>query len=240
MVGRTRYCVEPKWLQGRVETCGGTKNPDLERIVSLAPDLVLMNGEENRREDAEALTTQGLRVAVSTPKTVEDVCRQVVELGELLGLPSRALELATSIANEALRVRKRAQGLASWRFVYLIWRKPWMAAGPETYISALLETAGGLNAVSELGAGPRYPVLDAEQIQQLAPDCVLLSSEPYPFGARQLEELVAVTGLARTRFRFVDGQSCCWHGSRTLDGLKVALEIAETLAAGEAQATNAR
>lgn len=227
LVGRTRFCIAPSGLEPRVVACGGTKNPDLERILALAPDVVLMNAEENRREDAEALARAGLRVLVSMPITLEEVRRHVLELGKLLGLQRPAEELANQMASTEDWVRRRAAALLPWRFVYLIWRKPWMAVGPRTYVSSVLETAGGVNATSSFEGEARYPRFEPEQLAELSPDRVLLSSEPFPFGLRHIEELSELTRLEPSRFRLVDGQSCCWHGSRTVEGLKLALELAE-------------
>ena len=218
LVGRTRYCVEPAAEVDTVEAVGGTKDPDLARIRELAPDLVLLNEEENRLEDHEALTAAGLSCHTSFPRRPEDVPALLRDLGARLEAAPRGELLAGQV--EAALAALRATPIEPLRFAYLVWRKPWMAAGGDTFAGALLEAAGGVNALA--GSGERYPSLTAAGLAGADPDLVLLSSEPFPFAARHAEELTAATGLPRARFQLVDGQLLSWHGARTRAGLPYA------------------
>lgn len=213
LVGRTRYCVEPAGEVDAVEEVGGTKDPDLARIATLAPDLVLLNEEENRVEDFEELRAMGVACHASFPHTPACVPPLLRDLGERLGAEARGEALACQVEDALVTWAEAAHG----SFVYLCWRKPWMAAGPDTFASALLEAVGGRNALST--GGDRYPALDARALGDLDPAHVLLSSEPFPFEARHADELAVATGLPRTRFQLVDGQLLSWHGSRTRVGL---------------------
>jgi iron complex transport system substrate-binding protein len=221
LVGRTKFCVQPAAEVSAVERLGGTKNPRLERIVALAPDLVLMNEEENRREDAEALIGRGLNVLSTFSKDVPGAIASVREIGALIGAVAAAKVLAQEIEARAADVAARAAVLPRVRFVYLIWKDPIMAVAPGTYVDGLLSLAGGENVVTA-DAG-RYPTLEADMLARA--DQVLLSSEPFPFEERHLVELSAETGLAATRFQLVDGELLSWHGARTLEGLAYALRI---------------
>ena len=223
LVGRTRFCVHPSPAVERVERVGGTKNPKNARIVELAPDIVLMNREENRREDAEALSAAGLRCHVSFPKDAFATAEMVREIGLALNRPGEASAIASDIELRARGALGRSVGAPPLRFVYLIWRRPWMVAAGDTFVSSLLALAGGENAFA---AHPqRYPVVEPEELAEADPDLVLLSSEPFPFREAHLGELADATGLPRSRFRRVDGQLLTWHGSRTPRGIEYAESV---------------
>jgi ABC-type Fe3+-hydroxamate transport system substrate-binding protein len=222
LVGRTRFCVRPTGAVDEVERVGGTKNPKIDRIVALAPDLVLLNEEENRIEDADALRSAGLRCHTSMPRGVADVAAAVRSIGMTLGREERAERIARDIETSHAHVRAATDGLPLVPFAYLIWRDPYMVVGGDTYVSALLTDAGGRNVFA---AGDRYPSVTVEELRLADPSLVLLSSEPYPFTARHREELAAETGMPITRFRLVDGELLSWHGPRTAEGLEYGHEI---------------
>ncbi len=225
LVGVTRFCVHPAQGVRALEKVGGTKDPDLERIVALAPDLVLMNREENRVEDAQALRAAGLAVHDSMPRTIEETAAMVRSIGEALGRSERGAEIARDIEERATRVRSAARGRPAVRFAYLIWRKPWMSVNSDTFAHALLSLAGGENV---FGRRPvRYPEVAPESLAEAEPDLVLLSTEPFPFREKHADELARLTGLPRQRFRVADGEYLSWHGSRTPDGIDYAAGLIE-------------
>lgn len=226
LVAITQYCVHPAEVVAGIEKVGGPKNPQLNRIVELAPDLVLLNEEENRREDAEALAKAGLACHTSLPVTPEDTAVMVRSIGAALGRPDQAEAIACDIEQRAQRVRQAAQGRPKVRWAYLIWRKPWMVVNAETFIDALLSLAGGVNV---FGDHPeRYPAVSAEQIAEAEPDIVLLATEPFPFEEKHIDELADANGLARDRFCIVDGELLSWHGSRTPRGIDYAEGVITT------------
>jgi ABC-type Fe3+-hydroxamate transport system substrate-binding protein len=230
LVGRTKFCVHPADQVAAIQTLGGTKDPKLDRVVALRPDLVLMNEEENRREDWEALAAAGVPLHVSFPRDAPGTAAMVRSVGEALGAVRAAEGIAGEIERRTAAVRARAaerlaRGTPPVRWAYLIWRRPWMAAGGDTFVTALLDQAGGVNVFA--GAASRYPEVGADELRAADPDVVLLSSEPFPFAERHVEELVAETGLPRGRFRFADGELLSWHGSRTVLGVDYADTLLE-------------
>jgi ABC-type hemin transport system substrate-binding protein len=225
LVGRTAWCRHPA---GDIERVGGTKTPDRARIVALRPDLVLMNDEENRREDWEALRAAGVPVHRSMPVDTASAAAMVRSVGSVLGdeAARRAEELALDIEARARRVEQRAAleratGRSATRFAYLIWREPWMGVGTDTYASALLSLSGAMNVLGRAGA-ERYPAVEPSALVALRPDLVLLGSEPFPFAERHADELAIRTGLPRDRIRLADGELLSWHGSRTPAGIDYA------------------
>ena len=223
LVGRTKFCVHPEGLVERVETVGGTKNPKVARVVELAPDLVLMNEEENRREDAEALAAAGVACHTSMPRTAAETAAMVRSIGAAVGRGERAEEIASDIERRAARVRRAAAPRARVRYAYLIWREPLMAAGAATFVDGLLALAGGENVLAD--RAERYPAVSEAELAAAHPDAVLLSTEPFPFADRHAAELAERTGIARERFHIVDGELLSWHGSRTPAGIDYAERV---------------
>lgn len=202
LVGITKYCIHPANLKAL--RIGGTKNPDLEAIIKLNPDIVIGNKEENERRDIEKLQ-QFFPVYISEIESIEDSFKMIVELGSLLHVPEVAVELVNSLRTGLNDLTK----VANLSVLYFIWRKPWMVAGSNTYITNVLTTWGLTNLAP---FGSRYPVLSDEQIKTLNPALILLSSEPYPFNDGHLKELQNL--LPETKILLVDGELFSWYGPR--------------------------
>jgi ABC-type Fe3+-hydroxamate transport system substrate-binding protein len=186
----TRFCEQPG-----IRTVGGTKNPDVEAIADLAPDLVVMDEEENRREDHDALLARGLAVQALAVRSVEDVTRQLPLLARAVGVS--AGPLAPTVPT--VGARRRA--------LVPIWRRPWMALGAGTYGASLLGLLG--ITLVPVGAG-RYDEVDLRALEADRPDLVLVPSEPYAFTDDHLAELRRIAPTVR-----VDGQDLFWWGART-------------------------
>ncbi|HEX2568601.1 MAG TPA: helical backbone metal receptor [Polyangia bacterium] len=220
LVGITEYCVHPRERVGAIEKVGGTKTPRVERIVELEPDLVLFNEEENRREDETALRAAGVRCLTTFPRDCQGAADMVRTIGVALERPAEAERIATDIEARAARVRREAEAGPPVRFAYLIWRKPWMSVNRDTFVHGLLAQAGGDNVFGE--RAERYPEITAADLTRLAPDVVLLGTEPFPFQDKHIPELAELTGLGRERFQVADGEYLSWHGSRTPAGIDYA------------------
>lgn len=225
LVGVTEWCVHPADGVGAIEKVGGTKTPDVARIAALAPDLVLMNEEENRREDAEALRRAGLACHVSMPRDAAETAAMVRSIAAAVGREEAGAAIANDIERRIAEAARKAAGRPRVRFAYLIWRKPYMAVNGDTYASALLELAGAENVFAN--RAERYPEITAEELAAAAPDVVLLCTEPFPFQERHADELAQLTGLARHRFEIADGEYLSWHGSRTPAGIDYAVSRIE-------------
>jgi ABC-type Fe3+-hydroxamate transport system substrate-binding protein len=220
LVGITDFCVHPADQVGAIEKVGGTKTPRVARIVELRPDLVLLNEEENRVEDAEALARADVRTHVSFPRDAPETAAMVRSIGAEIERTKEAESIARDIETRAARVRKDAAGKREVSFAYLIWRKPWMAVNRDTFAHALLAQAGGRNVFAN--RAERYPEIDLADLERAAPDLVLLCTEPFPFEKKHVEELALATGLPTSRFRIADGEYLSWHGSRTPAGIDYA------------------
>jgi len=211
VVGITDFCIFPPDLA--LPRLGGTKNPRVDEIRALAPDLVHMNLEENLRRHGDAIETFA-PVFVSEPKSVDDVETLIAQLGVIHDRRERAAELVDALRQERTALPKRA-----FTFACPIWKNPWMWCGGDTYVSRLIETAGGTNVIAER---TRYPQLALEEVLALRPDIIFLPDEPYVFTAADAEYLgVPRSGSATVRvIGPFPGHLFTWHGSRTIDGLR--------------------
>jgi len=229
LVGVTKFCVHPAEGVRGVEKVGGTKTPRIDRIVELGPDLVLLNEEENRVEDAEALQSAGLACHVSYPRTAVETATMVRSIGEAVQRPEEAERIARAIEEAARRARLASDDLPRVLYSYLIWKDPLMSVSGDTFISDLLGLAGGENAFADRPR--RYPVVSVEELATAGGRAVLLSTEPFPFQEKHIDELSRATGLAPEIFHIVDGEMLSWHGSRTPRGIDYAVEVIERVRA---------
>jgi ABC-type Fe3+-hydroxamate transport system substrate-binding protein len=184
----TRFCEQPS-----LPAVGGTKDPDIAAIAALHPDLVIVDEEENRREDHDALVAAGLDVHVLAVRSVGDVDSQLGRLADRLG----------ARWDPVGRVEVRSPRCAAF---VPIWRRPWMALGDPTYGSSLLAALG----VDNVFSGHAYPEVSLDDARTAQPDVVLAPSEPYPFSERHRAELESVAPVC-----FVDGKDLFWWGVRT-------------------------
>jgi len=223
VVGVTRFCVEPKDGVAGKPTVGGTKTPDLPRLLQLAPDLVVANAEENRRQDIEALIDAGLAVFVTFPRTVAAAIETMRQLAAMTGSQDAARPIIHS-AEAALAAAAAAaagRGRRPLRVFCPVWRNPWMTIGPDTYIHDVISACGGANVFAD--SSERYPRLDLADMARRDPEVVLLPDEPYRFGPKHLPELSSyphVSAVRHGRIHLVDGKLLCWYGPRIAGALR--------------------
>lgn len=226
LVGITRFCIHPADVVGTLTKVGGTKDPRIDQIVELAPDLVFVNEEENRKEDFEALVEAGLTVDATMTRTVAEVPEQLRHFGALTDRADVAAERADAVEAGLRSLEEARAGRAQpFRYAYLIWRKPWMAVGADTYVHDLLGRAGGDNVLA--ADEGRYPEITLEGLRARAPDVVLLPDEPFPFSDKHVPEVQAA--LPDARVELIGGDDCCWHGVRSIRGLALGAELAGRL-----------
>jgi ABC-type Fe3+-hydroxamate transport system substrate-binding protein len=217
LVGRTGFCIHPWETVREIPKVGGTKDLKLDRIRQLEPTHVVVNVDENRKEDAEALAEFVPEVLVTHPLEPRDNLDLYRQMGAAFGREEEAERLCVRF--ERAYERAAAEDRPAADVLYLIWRDPWMTIAPETYISRTLSLFGWrtLPAV----AAERYPQVDLASLAAEA-DRVLLSSEPFHFKQRHVEEVAAaVPGAAVS---LIDGEMTSWYGSRAIAGLEYLAE----------------
>ncbi|MFM8320468.1 MAG: helical backbone metal receptor [Chloroflexota bacterium] len=249
VVGITDYCTQPAGRLGGLPRLGGPKNPHVDQILALQPDLVIAGWEENTRQPVEALQAAGVPVWITFPRSVTGTLEVLYEMARLFRsalAQSRVqtLEITVEWAGAAL-----ASGQAL-RYFCPIWRQPaqdaapwWMTFNAETYCSDILRLAGGVNifddrtrryplaadlgqtaAEDPAGRDARYPRVTLEEILAGQPQLVLLPDEPYSFSAAEREEVLALLGDTPAgragRVHLVDGSLITWPGTRLARALQ--------------------
>jgi ABC-type Fe3+-hydroxamate transport system substrate-binding protein len=205
VVGITKFCVHPEsWFRTK-ERVGGTKNLNIEKIRELNPDLIIANKEENEREQIEELAKE-FPVWISDIQNIPQALQMVQVVGQLTGTEGKANQLVDEIVVGFTNLHKAN---TPKRIAYFIWYNPWMTVGGDTFISNMIQTIGLQNVMKDQS---RYPEIDLEQLQAYNPELVLLSSEPYPFKEKHIEEIKAV--LPDADVKLVDGEMFSWYGSR--------------------------
>ena len=207
VLGITKFCIHPdEWFRSK-HRVGGTKNVNTKLIDDLQPDLILANKEENVKEQIEGLAKKW-PVWVSDINNLEEALAMILQIGQLTGKFQQADHLQNQIrtAFRSLIVKDKKP-----RTAYLIWKEPYMTVGGDSFIHAMLEHAGLDNVFKEQ---QRYPETNPDELRSLNCEVVLLSSEPYPFREKQIEELYKQ--LPGTQILLADGEMFSWYGSRLL------------------------
>lgn len=207
IVGITKFCVHPIGLTKEKTIVGGTKNLRMSTIENLQPDLIIANKEENVKEQIETLAKK-IPVWISDVNNFEDALQMITAIGEITNTKRKAKSIIENIEKEKLLFTSEIN-LKNKSALYLIWKDPFMSVGNDTFIHDMLQQAGYKNAADNL---LRYPELSIEQIKTLQPEIIMLSSEPYPFKEKHLEEIQAI--VPNTKIIIVDGEMFSWYGSR--------------------------
>ena len=191
-VACTRFCEQP-----HLRHVGGTKDPDVEAIVNLKPDIVVVDREENRRDDAATLVARGIQVVDLHVTSLETAVSETSRLAGIVGVGWKS----DTIESQSIRARA---------FVP-IWRRPWMTFNRATYGASILRSVG--IDVSHAEASVTYPEVDPDELGKINADLALLPTEPYAFAERHIAEVTELTGIADVRI--IDGRDLFWWGVRT-------------------------
>jgi ABC-type Fe3+-hydroxamate transport system substrate-binding protein len=212
LVGRTGFCVHPWETVREIPKVGGTKDVNLEKVRELAPTHVIVNVDENRREDAEALAEFVPEVVVTHPRAPLDN----LELYRLLGRTFDREAEAERLCAEFERAHARATAVERppRDVLYLIWKDPWMTISPDTYIAQTLALFNWRTLPAD--TSERYPEVDLGSFAGEA-ERVLLSSEPFHFKQRHVAEVAELVPGAEVSL--IDGEMTSWYGPRAIAGL---------------------
>jgi ABC-type Fe3+-hydroxamate transport system substrate-binding protein len=207
VVGITKFCIHPEsWFRGK-QRIGGTKNINIEKIKTLQPDLIIANKEENVQEQIEELAIL-FPVWVSDVNTLEEAYDMIEGIGRVTTRSAEATQLITSIKTIFSQLQTPDTKLKT---AYLIWKDPFMSIGGDTFIHDMLQQAGFSNIFENHS---RYPSITVEGLRTAGCQLLLLSSEPYPFKQKHIDELTSQ--LPYTKIMLVDGEMFSWYGSRLL------------------------
>jgi ABC-type Fe3+-hydroxamate transport system substrate-binding protein len=247
LIAITDYCVYPEAGVARLPRIGGTKNPDVKRIIELAPDLVIANQEENRREDVEALQAAGIPVWVTFPRTVADAFNLLWNIMHVFDETTMVprVRLMEQTMDWVWRMSEDKLEQEPCRVFVPIWLDPLMTFNADTYAHDLLRVCGAINVFGErerlyplkadlgeaeplavddprtLGRDTRYPRVTMDEVEAAQPDMILLPSEPFPFAETHIELFAGlnIPAVQNNRIVLVDGSLLTWHGTRLAHAL---------------------
>lgn len=207
VAGITKFCVHPgEWLRTKTKV-GGTKQLHPDKIKQLQPDLIIANKEENVQEQIEELA-KDFPVWISDVNNLNDALEMIKAVGNITNKLTEAKRISYQIKENFFQLQTIHHQLQA---CYLIWKDPYMTIGGDTFINDMMGRAGFKNIFE---SKQRYPEITIEQLQGLNCQFLLLSSEPFPFRRKHIEEIQAL--LPNTKIFLVDGEMFSWYGSRLI------------------------
>ena len=212
VIGITKFCVHPKEWFATKTRIGGTKNVNIELIKILQPDLVIANKEENVKEQIEQLANE-FNVWLTDVNTLQDSLLMINDIGELTHKYQEASALITRIKTNFSQLQTTPDSYRGHKLqtAYLIWKEPYMTVGGDTFINNMMKHCGLQNIFENT---TRYPEITLNDLHIANCQLILLSSEPYPFKQKHIDELQKQ--LPGKKIILVDGEMFSWYGSRLL------------------------
>ncbi|WP_114789476.1 helical backbone metal receptor [Niabella yanshanensis] len=221
VVGITKFCVHPQQWHETKPRVGSTKNVHTETVKALHPTLIIASKEENIKEQVNELSLFS-EILLTDVSNFDSALQMIDTIGILTGKPQQANHLISKIQEEFQDQARYILATAA----YLIWKDPWMTVGRDTFIHSMMGKAGFRNVMDQQ---TRYPVITIKKIQEMQPQYVFLSSEPYPF---KKEDIGAVQELLpSSNILLVDGEMFSWYGSRMLHAAGYFKELRDSIKA---------
>ena len=213
VVGITKFCIHPQhWLKEKT-IVGGTKQLNHQKIESLKPDLIIGNKEENSKNDIELLM-QKYPVWMSDINTLNEALQMIESIANITQTSQKGNQLIEKINHEFELLPHANQ--SKKRIAYFIWNKPMMVAGKDNFINSILSSLGFENVFANQLNSPlisyRYPQITSTELAAAAPDTIYLSSEPFPFKDKHVQQFKAICPDAE--IKIVNGEMFSWYGSR--------------------------
>ena len=238
LVAITDYCVFPVEGVKHLPRIGGTKNPDIARIIELRPDLVIANQEENRKEDVVALRAAHIPVWVTFPRTVSDTFNLLWNIMDVFDEPAMVprVRLIEQTMDWVWRISEMRVEQEDCRVFVPIWNEPLMTFNGDTYANDILRVCGAVNVfanrehlyplkadiglmeadANENKRDVRYPRVTIDEVVAAQPDVILLPSEPFQFTEEHIQIFAGldIPAAKNNRIVLVDGSLLTWHGTR--------------------------
>ncbi|MCK4663062.1 MAG: ABC transporter substrate-binding protein [Bacteroidales bacterium] len=208
IVGITDYCIHPKELVKEKTKIKGPANINFEIINKLNPDLIIANKEENIKSEVLKLSEK-YKIWVSNVNSYNEALNLILSIGELTGTYEIAQNIKENIDKKFKNLKLPDRKL---KIAYIIWKKPYLSINNETYIGSIIEKCGCVNIFGD--KQERYPKIKVEEIINLFPDYIYLSSEPYSFIEKDVNEIKKL--IPDVNVKIVDGEMFSWYGSRML------------------------
>jgi len=190
LVGDTDFCDYPPDAQKKRKV-GGIINPNLEEIAALHPDLVLVTKEINRLETVRALDALGIPAYATHARNVDDILSTTQKLADLLGVPEAGKSLAADLQARLATLHARLEALPPSRVLFIVWTRPLISVGKNTFIADALRKA---DAASIVDATQDWPQMNLEEVVRLQPEYLVFAASHADSAARDFESLSVLPG----------------------------------------------
>jgi len=190
LVGDTDYCDYPEAAKSKVKV-GGAVNPNIEVVASLKPDVVLLTKSLNRMETVRALERLGIAAYATDPQSVDQIRASVHKLADVLGSPAAGDSLDRSLLNAENELRRRIEGLAPTRVLFVVWTDPLISVGKHTFLADALSHAGALSVVD---SAQDWPQISLEEMVRLQPEVLVFAASHSESVAQGVEALALRPG----------------------------------------------
>ena len=216
VVGRTPFCIHPKKQVEEIPCVGGTKTLNTGKIMAVAPTHILLNIDENKQNLYEKLAETKSRIIVTHPTKVEDNLELYDLLAYVFSCERNAETLKAQLISRLKKLRRQSESHPSLSVLYLIWKKPWMTISKDTYIASMLSLINMRTLCVD--SDSRYPSISDSVFAKLKPNVCMLSSEPFPFKQKHIEEVNNILPSSQKTI-LVNGEMLSWYGNRAIAGL---------------------
>lgn len=213
IVGRTKFCIHPSDKIKNIHSIGGTKTPRIQDIIDLKPDLIIGNKEENDSNSIKKLE-ELFPVWMSDIVSIVDALEMIKGIGKLCNTEIKADHLISEIKRGINLLELNKAKLKNKTCLYLIWKDPYMGAASNTFVNDMIKRCGFRNS---LESKERYPILTMNEIIEMSADYIFLSTEPYPFKKKSVEELEQK--VPGSKIMLVDGEMFSWYGNRMIKSI---------------------
>ena len=225
IVGRTPFCIHPEDGVKNVKKIGGTKTLNVEKIMEVEPTHVVLNIDENKVELFETLSERDVEIIVTHPNNPQDNLKLFYLLSYIFSCEKKGAALSSALKTKMNALKELSPKFSKMKVLYLIWKDPWMSVSRSTYISGMLKLIGWQTI--PCNKNNRYPILTPNEISELDYDLCLLSSEPYPFENKHIEEINTIKKKP-SQVILVDGEKLSWYGSRVLKGIDYLFHLSQS------------
>jgi iron complex transport system substrate-binding protein len=228
VVGATKYCNYPPLVNElkeskKIEVVGGYVDPDIEKVLSLHPDLILASRTRST-EAVSMLEKEGIATLVSDPKNLTDIIRSIEKIGKITGNDQEASKLCNQMQSRIDAVSEKTSSLPKMRVLYIVWHDPVKTAGAGTFEDELIEKAGGVNIFHDLSG---YAQVDPEAIAVRNPEVIIACSGMGSGADGPTQWAKTERGLNQTdarkneRIYQAEGDLITRAGPRIVDGLEM-------------------
>ncbi|MCC2958766.1 cobalamin-binding protein [Massilia sp. IC2-477] len=224
IVGAVNYSDYPEAAKS-IPRIGSNREVDLERIISLKPDLIVAWMHNSSERQIEMVRKLGIPVFLSDPQKLEGIPENVVRLGHLMGTDAVAGPAAAELRKQLASLRTRYAGRPPVRTFYQVWDKPLYTLSGKHIITDALRLCGGENIFDALSV--TAPIVSIESVLQADPEAVFGTAEKNYGGVSLWKPYSTLTATRNDNLFTVDGNLLNRAGPRMIAGTAVLCEKLE-------------